>query len=95
MNSVEFNALSFQRRASLVLNKCKYFDEHVEYGKCIWKYYLLDDFVVEVEYTIEGNEIQTITAFQPVTFNPDKSFQEPSPTYFSTQILKSFSNLEI
>ncbi|MCG3165654.1 MAG: hypothetical protein POELPBGB_01422 [Bacteroidia bacterium] len=73
MNNVEFNMLSLQRRASLIQTKGKYVEERVEYGKCIWKYYLLYDFVVEVEYNLSGNRLRDMRAFEPVPLIPNRA----------------------
>lgn len=77
MTRKEFNNLQLRERTKVLSASGKYFYETAVYGKCIWKYYLLFDFMVEVEYSLEGNKIIRIKAFEPVEANPDIIFQEP------------------
>lgn len=81
MKSSEFNTLSLQKRANLLQVKGKYFDERVKYGKCIWKYYMLFDFIVEAEYSLDRSKIRSITTLIPVEANSDIIFQEPVEVY--------------
>ncbi|MGE0635820.1 MAG: hypothetical protein AB7G44_16785 [Bacteroidia bacterium] len=81
MTKKEFINLDMQEKAKMLLAVRKYFYENASYGKCIWKYYLLFDFMVEVEYSLEGNKIIHIKAFEPVKANLDILFQEPTERY--------------
>ena len=81
MTRKEFNNLHLRERTKVLLESGKYFYENANYGKCIWKYYLLFDFMVEVEYSLEGNKIIRIKSFEPVEANPDIIFQEPIERY--------------
>ncbi|MCG3165307.1 MAG: hypothetical protein POELPBGB_01069 [Bacteroidia bacterium] len=63
ITSAEFNTLSLHDKGDMLWAKGRYFDERVTYGEAVYKFYLLYDFVVEVEYPVEENRIVNICGF--------------------------------
>jgi hypothetical protein len=67
MTPFDSEKLSRDEKANIIWEKGKKFDQRFQYGKHIWQFYLVFDFIAEVQCNIEENKIERIVAFQPFT----------------------------
>lgn len=65
MISIEkYNRMEISKKADILWNAGKYFDERIDYRKYQYKYYYMSDFIVEVRYNFKENRIDNIEAME-------------------------------